>query len=262
MTQKAGTYVNGELWLRCPYCGDSDRRKWIAHFSISGEGLYHCLRCKASGRLPTRERIAILTKYGMDYGVHTVTEKERWQDTWDKTLPGPGTTRASSLRRNHLLTTKGWYDVFSITDIRGGRVGIQTVNVRTGKKKIRGNVKKAFGFPDPKHIWSDPEDPIILVEGPYDVAEDRYACTFGIPSYSQLKALRGQFVMLYPDGDVWHQSRIIGNLQRNVERAVAQGLFITGALKIPNRSQDPEDVWKENGEVEILSEREFMSWRS
>ena len=62
MTQKAGTYVDGELWLRCPYCGDSDRNRWKAHFSINGEGLYHCLRCKASGKLPTRERIAILTK--------------------------------------------------------------------------------------------------------------------------------------------------------------------------------------------------------
>lgn len=257
MTQKKGTYVDGELWLRCPFCGDSERNRWKAHFSINGEGLYYCLRCKASGRLPIRERVRILSKYGVDYGIHADNKTERWEDTWDKLLPGPGTTRNSCLRRFHLLTTKGFYDVFSIRTRDSRIVGIQLVNTRTRRKRIRGQVRRGLGF---VRLESSPEEPLIIVEGPYDVVEDNYVCTFGIPSYSQLKELRGHFIMLYPDGDVWYDRRQIFNLQRSVAKAVTQGLFMIGALKIPNRNQDPEDVWNEDGEVEMLTPQEFQSW--
>lgn len=264
MTNRAGVYIDGELWLRCPFCGDSERNTWKAHFSINGEGLYHCLRCKASGRAPVKERIAILTKYGMEHGVHVLDKRQDWEEVWLSVLPGPGTTRKTKLPRNHLLTTRGFYDVFRISNFTGRPCGLQLVNTKTRKKKIIGTT--GFGLPDDREPSSGPEEPITIVEGPYDVRMTTDVCTFGIPNRGQLlqMAKAGAFVYFMPDGDVWRKSKAMRtlrrNLVRNIKYAVNKGLFVEGAIKIQNLHDDPETV--EDGAVELLTAEEFYQWRS
>lgn len=255
MTALAGTYKDGELWLRCPYCGDSEKHKDKAHFSVNGAGLYHCMRCGIGGKLKLRKQIQLLTKYGLEYGV--VPSKKMRGVPWDKIfedlMPGPGSTRESNLQRFHLMTPSAFFDVFLIRDVKGLGRGLQLVNVQTNKKKILG--KKGLGYRDPLVPYYDL--PIRIVEGPYDVLSRGDVCTFGLPSYNLLRGLKGISVVLCPDGDVWNRPQLIYALKETVKDSLEAGVLISYIEQLPPY-EDPGSTRKRGKMVPVEA---FLTWR-
>ena len=144
MTALVGTYRDGELWLRCPHCGDSDKHKDKANYFINGAGLYHCMRCGIGGKLKLREQIKLLTEHGLEFGVvpSKKMQGQPWDAVFEDLMPGPGSTRESSLQRFHLMTPSAFFDVFLIRNSKGLGTGLQLVNVQTNKKKIIGKKRQ------------------------------------------------------------------------------------------------------------------------
>lgn len=198
MTGRAGERKGNELWLRCPHCGDSQNDLNKAHYSVNTEGLYHCLRCGAGGRLSIKEFLNIALGEHADF-IDTVDEKD-WEDTLDELMPGPFYSRFSALDRFHIRTAKNNYDVFLSRNIQGDIVGLALSDLVEHKRILLG--EKVLGWKGDE-LLSTPEDPLRLVEGPYDVVTDRDVCCYGLPRRRQLQMLRGHYVILCPDGDVW-----------------------------------------------------------
>ena len=198
MTGIAGQWKGDELWLRCPHCGDSDKDLRKAHYSINREGLYHCVRCKAGGRLNLRDYLSlVLDSEGRPRP--TTLKDDDWEDLLDELMPGAGSRRFSALDRYHLTTGKIVFDVFLSRDIKGDIVGLSLVDPERHKRKVMG--RKFFGYRG--DLESSPDDPLRVVEGPYDCLTPRDVCVFGLPSVNVLRGLQGHFVILCPDGDVW-----------------------------------------------------------
>lgn len=251
MTARVGTFTSGELWLRCWFCGDSTKNPNKAHLSVNGEGLYHCMRCGVGGRLSKGEFIALISHYGKDWGVVEITEKQKrnWREVYKDLIPGPASTRVTKLRRHHLLTSRGFYDVFFSRRRTGKVIGLVVVNIATHYKKMMG--KRGFGF-----VGEEIPSKIRLVEGPYDVQYPKDVCTFGIPSSIQLAKLKGKTAILCPDGDIWEDIALLSQLKRTMRRA--RFLLLAGVEKLPS-DKDPDEVPKE--EREKLTAEEFYQWR-
>lgn len=207
LAMRAGSYHEGELWLRCPFCGDSDTHFHKAHFSINTQGVYHCFRCNKSGRLS----MARLVNLYVQANVLDVALKEdldlvphNFKTVFEDLLPGPATSRKSALDRFQLSGK----DAFLSRRPSGELVGIALVDKT--QRRIVGN--RAFGFKD--ELISDPSNPIRLVEGPYDVLSPRDICVYGSISVKHLQALKGHVVILCPDGDIWADEAKVKSLMR------------------------------------------------
>ncbi len=251
MTAKVGTFSSGELWLRCWFCGDSQKNLDKAHLSVNGEGLYHCMRCGRGGKLKVGEFISMMNHYGKEWGVVEVTKerKKNWRKVHKDLLPGPASLRKTRIDRYHLLTTQGFYDVF-LSRRRGGKViGLVIVNAETGRKKMMG--KRGFGY-----VGNEICSRIRLVEGPYDVRYKKDVCTFGIPSTSQLDKLRGKTAILCPDGDVWTDIGLLSQLKRTIRKS--KFLLVEGVEKL-EEDKDPDEVPREDRERITLEE--FFRWK-
>jgi len=198
MTGKAGEVKNGELWLRCPFCGDSQRDSRKAHYSVNRAGLYYCVRCHRGGRLPLSVYLRLLTDGPLRSGGDALDDD--WEDLLEELDPGPGSQRFSALDRFHIGDPGGGaLDVFLSRNVDGEIVGLALAG--EGRKTVEG--RKLFGFAGDEALVSTPDDPLRIVEGPYDVLSDRDVCVFGLPSVKVMRRLRGHFVLLCPDGDVW-----------------------------------------------------------
>ena len=255
MVAEAGTFKDGELWLRCPYCGDSTKHPTRAHYSVNTEGYEHCLRCKAGGRITTAELIKLIVEHtGKE--VVEIKRKENWKSVYHKFESGAGSPRRSGLVRYHLTTERGIFDCFIIRNGRGKTVGVQLCSVRTKSKRIYGTRGISYRG---KRIISSLSRPIILVEGPYDVWDEHHICAFGLPGPSTYRMLRGQFVILCPDGDVWKEKGLCKQFLYHSQKAYEKGgVFILG-VQILDRDKDPEEVAPKDRE--FVDIEEYMKWR-
>lgn len=249
MTARVGEFKNGELWLRCPYCGDSEKNRWKAHYSVSPNGLYHCMRCGIGGKLSAK---AWLSLYHNMPDTVDVRHSSNWKELVASLDPGPGNDRASGLQRFHLRTKNGVYDVFLHRNWKTKKaVGVQLINVMTKKKRNEG--RRAFGIPHRLEV----NKIMRIVEGPYDVLYENDICTYGIPSSNQMMQMKGWPVLLCPDGDVFEKLDLLNRL-RNVIRETQSRVFYTGVERIPD-GLDPDEVPKEGREM--LTVGEFLEWR-
>ena len=225
MTGKAGFIKEDELWIRCPFCGDSQNDPTKAHFSVNADGLYYCLKCHTGGRLGNKEFLAVAPLFGKES-----IELEEVQ-ALPELIPGPGSQRASRLHRYHLPTGE---DAFQMRNQKSEIIGIATIGKQ---RRIYG--KRGLGYRDV--LVSSPQKPLIIVEGPYDVLYDDEICLFGLPSPGALKMLKGQYIILCPDGDLWVEPEKTKILISIVKRIVKmKDPILVGVQMIPG-GLDPDE---------------------
>jgi hypothetical protein len=138
-------------------------------------------------------------------------DPHEFEELFERLLPGPGTSRFSALDRFQ----HNKRDVFLSRSPSGELIGLALAG-RGPQRSIIGH--RGFGFKGDE-LTSNPENPIRLVEGPYDVLTDRDVCVYGLLTVRHMRALKGHCVILCPDGDVWmdeaKQKSILRCLQDN-----------------------------------------------
>lgn len=256
MTGRVGEITGQELWVRCPHCGDSAHNLNKAHLSINiSSGLYHCYRCKASGKLSPKEQ-AKLSLFRQ--GLGDVTE----QDLFDpgELIPGPAGTRKSLLPRFHVTWREKTYDAFEMYNPKspGEIAGIHLRGV--GETKESFSSGSGLGWPkQPRTLLSDSEHPLRLVEGPYDVLYPEDVCCYGIITQKKVvEFLRGHYVILCPDGDVWTKKDLFDQFTGFISRYLKynKAVRILGIEYIPD-GLDPDDVEKEDRQ--LIGIKELMN---
>lgn len=237
---KVGEHKNGELWVRCWICGDSERNPDHAHMSINGDGLFHCVRCNAGGKLSSTDFLrhvdsSLLSQINIS---NNTTSNSHWKYVYDDLLPGPGNQRHSLLPRYHTDIGGKPHDVFVCRDSRGDPIGLATVSP-DGQKSIMGN--KGVSWVGDGILLSSPDSPIRLVEGPYDVMYSNDVCVYGIPDANALYHLRTHSIILCPDGDVWtfEKRQILLKLLRTITSNNTP-CQILGMEKLPD-DLDPDE---------------------
>jgi len=234
MTGRAGERKGNEIWLRCPFCGDSQKDANKAHYSINTEGKYHCLRCGVGGRLALRDYLKYVYTDHSDL-ISDVQDTVDWEDILDELIPGPAYSRRSALDRFHVANVGRNYDVFLSRDTEGDIVGLCLADLSNRRKLVVG--RKAFGWTG-RHLTSSRKAPLRLVEGPYDVLSERDVCTYGIPAPRQLRALQGHYVIICPDGDVWPD---ITKRRTVLKLLDVPGPTVLGYERLADH-QDPDEV--------------------
>lgn len=177
------------LWVRCPFCGDSQRRPWIAHAFIDRvEGSFYCYRCSSSEQIPD---------WTPDFSAQgRIPSAEAPRKPAETIIPGPRIARRSAMPRFHC----GQNEVFFSSS--GGYLEIAPDGRRTSHGPVRQGLGLGRWLSIPLRTTYD--SPVVVVEGPWDVLDGfTDVCLFGaIPTHAQLDLLRGQFVVLRPDHDV------------------------------------------------------------
>lgn len=247
---------NGELWLRCPFCGDSPHHLNRCHFSINlRTGLYHCYRCRTSGKLLTSQLIVLIMQMGVDqvFSEFDLEDETIYEEELPQLTVGPAVSRFSALKRYHYrdpAKSNLLYDAFEIRDPLDEQItGVYLRRSDKKESKICGG--GGFGWVGKGFPTSSPNHPLRVVEGPYDVLTDRDICTFGMVTQG-VRDLHGHSVVLTPDGDVWIQPELFQSFLKQVYNLIHSrrlGPYLVGLEIIPD-GKDPDEV--------PVSKREFL----
>ena len=248
---RPGTIIGHELFVRCPYCGDSKNNKYKAHFSINiVRYVYHCFRCGVSGKLSNAQMLSLIHELpNMEFITRNIDSHSRLlSDVLDELNPGAGSSRQSRLSRWHHGEQRD--DTFLSRSVSGQVVG---VHIRPrDKKKIRTYGMLAFGYKE-EELISSPKSPLRIVEGAYDVLYSKDVCVFGTINYGKLKALVGHYICLCPDGDIWERPDLLKEFHRTVKLLYlnysGKGAWITG-IEYISKGRDPDEV--------PVNEREYI----
>lgn len=249
MAGRVGEIKNGELWIRCPYCGDSRYNLWKAHMSVNLErGLFHCHRCNVGGILPPKLKAQLLSF------PETTNIERQLLDDLGEVIPGPGSTRKSRLARYHYRNEEGvLFDVFEMKDPKTSK---RTGFHMRGPEKLSLTYGTGLGWEGKKKLISSPAFPLYLVEGPYDVTLPREICCFGlVTSRRILQKLKGQYVVLVPDGDVWQREDLLRSLLKLLKNPPRECTII-GVEYLPD-GKDPDEV--SSSERTLLHPGEILS---
>lgn len=261
MTARPGTVQGDRIWQRCPFCGDSPTSPNKAHFFVSLSTLsYHCYRCGESGILPLKAILRLVNnpEFISQLSRRSATAialkdprsseaKSKFELLQEQLLSGPGTARASGLRRLHVIRHGKLYDAFEQRDPVGIVLGY---NLRRGKDET----KEAYslGSRGLGYIGETLRaivGPILLVEGPYDVLGPARVCVYGLYPMTILKMLKGKIIVVVPDGDVWNRPELLWRIHKNIKRAK---INVVGFIELPEHL-DP-------GDVSVLGDKEVMSY--
>lgn len=233
MTGKPNTLIGNEYWVRCPQCGDSASRRYVAHLSVNVEsGAFHCLRCGWSGHLTLSQLLSLV----IDVGVLDI-ECEYSEPSEDPDLRvGPGSARYSLLERYHLLDPldgEPW-DGFIYRDPRGRATGYL---LRRGDKSISYG-RRTYLYPDP---LGGPFTFLRIVEGPYDVLYPEDVAVGGIINpYKVYRDLAPYEFIFCPDGDVWNTPELRWSFLTNLWPVLKAGVLL-GVEYLPD-NLDPDQV--------------------
>jgi hypothetical protein len=229
-----------ERWFRCPFCGDSPSHPKKMHFSVNRQGMYHCFRCRESGRLnpeslaeiwPLQERLLPLN---VRKDLNALFEP--WEDLWSAAVPGPGTPRASLLKRYHCIERGSLLDLFQMRLPNGSQTGVHLRGGSGDRKVSLSQGLTTFGYVREGSLVGYN---LRLVEGPYDVLYPEDVCTFGLPHRYQLEQLRMYPVLFCPDGDLWEKDVLFQVYLARIKRFF--GGPILGLEYIPG-GKDPDEV--------------------
>lgn len=189
-----------KFYVRCFICGDSIKDPDKAHLAIFPGGSFKCFRCGAHGELSFHDYLYYAGLSGSK-PVKVSTMPEGPAADWER-LPvnaiGPLGRKSTVENRWRASTPNGPIEIFGSTTLKGEIVGYQ---IRASwQKMIRSYGKRWYGG-SAEALTSQQ---IRVVEGPYDAIYPGDICTYGIPSYPQVKALSWRRIILCPDGDVYH----------------------------------------------------------
>lgn len=246
---KANTVQDNELYVRCPFCGDSENNLRKAHFSIHlSKYVYYCYRCGVSGRLKANQIVDLLSLIpNLDIHLDSTRTKDRLplETILDNLLPVAGSSRKSALER---WSYEG-QDAFLSRSAGGQVVGVQLRH--PDKKEMRTYGIRAFGFVGDM-LLSSPSNPLRIVEGTYDVLTPQDVCVFGTIHYKALAPLKGHYIVLCPDGDVWQKpdlaGKLIGALRQLTVYGDGRGAYVQHLEYIAD-GKDPDEVPVEDRQV-------------
>lgn len=240
------TLKGDELWMRCPECGDSPRNKNKAHLSVNVKtGLFNCLRCGYGGRLSAGQFLTILEI--MDKGEITRLEGGEVNplELQIEIEPGAGSSRRSMLDRFHVMIDGDVADVFEMRQPKPNVTIGHYFRSSQGKRFYGDHGINWPGSSSGLDYVSTPRAPLRIVEGPYDVTDRQTLAVFGLIKPRSLTHLKGHFVVLCPDGDVWtdRQKRydFVNMVKSNLLVTKIPSPFII-ALEILGQDQDPDEV--------------------
>lgn len=236
---------DGTRWMRCPSCGDSPKNRNKAHLMVDTKGSTYCFKCGYSTQLDFGELIDIaLGNKTLDEAVEGAVE-----------LAERG---GKEQRRFSLLETyedeNPDADAFQMRDQHGKLVGW---HVRYPNKHFKNEGDRGIGYLGP-WLKSSPSSPITVVEGPYDVVKDRYACMFGTMNAGNLaKFFRMQFVWLFPDPDqVDSEMKRRRFVEKIVMPCLDRMVFVRGVKLAPG---DPDEV-RDDQIVEMELDAVLQAW--
>jgi hypothetical protein len=233
MSQRVGTLKDHELWLRCPECGDSQNNPNKGHLSVNIlKAVFYCVRCGHSGVLSVQQALQIAARFDIEVGNETTAEPKEIEEN-------AGSTRYSCLKRwHHMDTDWNTWDVFEIRDPTHNEVVGQYF--RLGQASLISG-ESGLGYCGSTLI-SSANSPLRLVEGPYDVLGPQDVCCYGFLRTQALKLLRGHFVTLCPDGDVWQDELLRARFVKVMQWCFrdSRSPEIVGLEMIPD-GKDPDE---------------------
>lgn len=228
-----------ELWLRCPHCGDSQHDPNKAHYSVNMiTGLAHCHRCSVGRKLSWTNILKLSEEY--DIGLEFISSfgtDEDFEESLE--LPpvevGAALKRDSKLERGHVKL--GWelWDAFEMRDHDGEVEGLHLR--RPNRMMSIGSV--GLGYVGDRFPNSSEEDPLYIVEGPYDVLRTTDVCLFGFYSGTTLRKITGHFIVFCPDGDVWNDQKLFNRFLQ-AWGAIENSAYVCGIEVIPD-GLDPDE---------------------
>lgn len=183
----------GRKYFRCPDCGDSKKRPYIAHCFADRFGNTYCYRCQTSRQLSVDAMIKMLLEDNYEP---------------DETIWTPKTNVIVNNSGRKTLLTK--YndpedmsaDAFAMRDSYGDLIGWHT---RFANKVMHNEGQRGINWPgadDGIRLTSSRTKPLTIVEGPYDVLRPDAVAAYGAITYSTMKHLKYQHVNLWPDPDM------------------------------------------------------------
>lgn len=243
MTGKVGLVEDNRVWIRCPECGDSQHDLTKAHLNVDlRRFIYHCYRCGYSGKLSASDAFKLFDRLNLEIILYINPRDLENRDPLElpELIPGAGSDRRSLLSRFHLPSSSGTiYDAFEMRDPRDNV--ICGIHLRSGNKKLTLG-DSGFSWVGDEPILSSFDDPIILVEGPYDVIDPKCLCMYGFLSSLRLGLLKGHTVALCPDGDVWLEKFLFSRIARTIQKMLSSQLvYLYGLYMLPN-GLDPDEV--------------------
>ncbi len=230
-----GEFDGKELWQRCPLCGDSKIHVDKAHYSVNVfTGEFFCFRCSAGG-LVEGDELADYMRISLDRPPRSITsDSEVLAEISDRLVSRPGVDRYSTLSRFHFgMPGDKRVDVFETSDQHGDCIGY---HLRPEWQKMaRTYGQRGLGFS--KASLYSPE--IRLVEGPYDAIDPSTdVVTFGFPTPTQLRMLRGRLITLCPDGDVWQdQEKFLSYFRPFIHKS-----YLIKSVEVIGSGLDPDEV--------------------
>lgn len=278
MGHKIGSHREDEVWARCPFCGDSESHPDEGHLAINlKKRAYFCVRCRQGGHLTTKVALAIsdITGESLGFGGDSFTTQFSHDAVQlPALLEGPALGRPSLLSRWHLFGDADSprrpgqfiWDAFQMRDIRTGELtGIHTRFGRT-----RYNIGElGFGWRGSQPPISNVREPIVLVEGPYDVLEPNDVCTFGLMSVGFIDELVGHSIILCPDGDVWQKEQLRTRTLELIRKLLhSSKVWLVGTYYLkdgldPDQLKSSERIFLDRGMLsELLSRRRSLYRRS
>jgi hypothetical protein len=242
MSKRAGVFEGGELWVRCPFCGDSAHSLTKAHFSVKvRDGRYHCHRCKSGGVMPLKPLLELLESYHVAF--EATAYHEPALTPWPTITAGAGTTRYSALDRYHYYDQEQeQWDAFYQWDPRE----LEPTGIHTRLARRSYNYGMGYSWPSaPDPLISTPARPLRLVEGPYDVLYAEDVCVYGTLSKGRLEDLGVHSIILCPDGDIWLKPDLRRQFIRLLEWMWSPKclLYLVGLEILPD-GKDPDAVKK------------------
>lgn len=264
---RVNTIRGDELFVRCTFCGDSRSNPNLAHLSINVKNsLYHCFKCGQSGKMPLNLVIDFTTRAGYDFFSqldHSLSHSSVIDDVWgdnqedDEVWPdlyeGAAFPRKSKLERFHAQYQNKRWDAFTMREANGDECGVHLR--RPDAKSSHGDV--GFGYTG-EYLTSSDDNPLYLVEGPYDVVRADHVCTFGLITSAVLSRLRGQAVILVPDGDVWSRRDLLYRTSETwakTKRRGWRGAYVVGIDILPDGA-DPDECDIED-RIPVRGDREM-----
>lgn len=200
MPQLGSRGARGEVYIRCDFCGDSKDPNH-AHFAVFKDGGGYCLKCRQSKRLSIFELLAVtegaaLSTEELRDAHYDTAEDEEEQDV---RVLRPALPERLTLLDTYADQDKPGYYGWQMRDAAGNETGWHFRNVET--KWFLNEGERGFGYVG-ERLYSTPDQPIVLVEGPYDVVKPHYVSTFGCIGPQHLAMLQLQTVICFPDPDV------------------------------------------------------------
>lgn len=239
------TLHNGELWVRCPFCGDSKRNSWKAHFSVAvRSGLYYCFRCGTTGKFSGNQVMELLyhSGHGIDsVGLEMEIDQYDLNALYENLLPGPAIPRKTRAKRyNTAVEGVGRVDVFEMFHPDRSLSGI--LQRAQGYSRVYG--ERGLIWPSRAESLSSSQDnPIRVVEGPYDIQDDRTFAVSGLITFRALeKFFRYQYLILTPDGDIWTKPDLTRQFIRLLKKATLSTSFKIAGVEIISGGRDPDEV--------------------